>query len=142
MGKTDPWKEWDGTVSPKANFTSGTNEISGVVNTGISGAGITAADVALLSAINLNEAGKITNVGSGTWNYDFYGSAINSIPSGIAGDFATKRAKRDGGTFLVPQSDGSTKQETRTAITALEVQGAFGAHHVGQTLDDEQNINE
>ncbi|MCY4240504.1 MAG: hypothetical protein OXD36_02040 [Rhodobacter sp.] len=138
--KGEGWEEWNGLVSLKANWTSGTDEITGFVRTTTAGLSDEFNNTgATYLQIDLDDGGKVSGVGSGTWNSDFYGSAINTIPSGIAGDFKTERKASAGGTFFVPQSDGSTKREERTAKSALTLQGAFGAHHVGQSLDNEQD---
>ena len=140
-GASDPWSEWDGLVNLKANFSRGTSAISGSLTTGINDHDTDTS--VILGAIALENLviggnGKVSGVGSGTWEAGFYGSPINGAPNGIAGSFQTIRNARPGGTLVTPQPGGATLETEQAPIVGLTVQGAFGAHHVGQLEDDEQ----
>ena len=147
VAPTASWSEWDGTVALNANFSRGTSAISGSVNTGITythnNEDVTLAAIGL-GRHEIGQSGKVSGVGSGTWEAGFYGTPINGAPNGIAGSFRTERAadKRTGsevrnvGTEDVPRE--VTVPVDVVVSPALIVQGAFGAHHVGQIEDDEQ----
>jgi len=136
---TDPWSEWEGLVSLKANFSSGTAAISGALTTNIQD-GTTALGPIALGNHAIGSNGKVSGVGAGTWEAEFYGTPINSHPTGIAGSFRTERKKSvvtgtrettvEGVTVRVPVDIVQSE--------ALMVQGAFGAHIVGQNEDTQQ----
>ncbi|MCY4242824.1 MAG: hypothetical protein OXD36_13920 [Rhodobacter sp.] len=64
---------------------------------------------------------------SGTWEAQYYGSAIHGSPTGVAGEFVgTRRANPSGGTGLILHNQ-----------VAAEVRGAFGGHRVSQLPEDD-----
>jgi len=140
-GKNDPWREWDGTVELKANFTGNTNAISGTIHTGINDhdtdSSVEMVPIAL-DRLLLGQPGKVSGVGSGTWEAGFYGTPINGAPNGVAGSFRTERAARPAGTRVTPLPGGGTLETEQSAVVRAIVQGAFGAHHVGQLADTDQ----
>jgi len=143
VGATDPWSEWDGLVHLEANFSRGTSAISGTINTKIvDGKNSDNTDVMLdisLDDFAIGNSGKISGAGlGGTWEATFYGAEIDGKPNGIAGSFAGERAARAGGELRTPQPGGETLVTQQAARPAMTIQGAFGAHHVGQLEDDEQ----
>ena len=140
VGVSDPWLPWDGTVELKANFSRNTSAISGSIRTGIM-EGPDASRTELIATLGrhaIGQNGKVSGIGSGTWEASFYGTEINGTPNGIAGSFKTQRAAVPGGTKVTPQSDGSTLETVQQPVQGAVVEGAFGAHWVGQILDDEQ----
>jgi len=142
-GKNDKWNTWNGTVELKANFSRGTSKISGTLKTGIEDGTNSDGSVKTLSDINLNRltaggSGKVSGVGTGTWEAGFYGTTINGAPNGVAGSFKTEREKARPGGTIETENGGVTTVTLRPEIPAMIVQGAFGAHHVGQLEDRQQ----
>jgi len=135
------WKEWDGTVHLEANFAEG--NIQGEVTTGInipegeiigpqigkltlkktSIAAMSSGSAAIPVAPNIRGAAA-----SGTWKAEYFGSAVDGAPSGVAGSFASSRPEVTSGSGVV----------ITTHQTAAEIQGAFGAHNVGPLPEGDQ----
>ncbi len=139
------WEEWEGTVHLEANFAPQERQIEGTINipAGDDYGQIPAAHS--LGTINLKtasigsdasgDAGIAGGVGSGSgstgrWHADFYGTAINGAPNGVAGDFRTQRPEI---TRLDPDDNVVKSVQVKASI-----QGAFGAHNVGQLADTDQ----
>jgi len=124
----DSWEEWVGKVHLEANFAPEERNIEGEIIIPTSGYG-SIPDGHNLDTIRLQVAdidgsvnadarinGIAAGTGSGTWQADFYGTAINNAPNGVTGQFSTERSAVTGDN---PQ-------------TAAEIQGVFGAQNVGQ----------
>ena len=117
------WQEWAGTVNLKANFAPEEGLIRGTLKTGLGEqGGGSLEDINLgQTKIGASVSGDATVKGTastGTWNAGFYGTAVNGQPTGVAGSFAVNRT-------------GDEENE----ILKADVQGAFGAHNVGQIAD-------
>jgi len=141
------WIEWDGLVELKANFSRNTSSVSGSitgVQIGTDPNDNTAIflDPISLDKVTIGQSGKVSGVGSGTWEVGFYGTPINGAPNGIAGSFATSRAAQPERTRTTQISPGVTESTDLPAVTAIEIRGAFGAHHVGQLADDDQQSSD
>ena len=139
------WTEWEGTVVLEANFAPQERQIEGTVT--IPAADDTYGQIPAghnLGTINLKTASIGSNasgdaaiaggVGSGSgstgrWHANFYGTAINGSPNGVAGDFRTQRPKI---------TRRNSENQIVTDQTAASIQGAFGTHNVGQLPEDDQ----
>ena len=135
----DSWSEWDGTVELRANFAPGVRLINGTVSPreaddtpgaipAAHGLGTINLGSAAIGA-SVNGAATIGSAGSGTWQAEFFGSATNGQPTGVAGGFKTERDA----VAEVRSNDGSTV--ITAAIPGAVIQGAFGAHNVDVLLD-------
>ena len=132
------WKEWDGTVHLEANFAQG--NISGAIKTGIADGDLSlvtgdkglgtvslkSTDIAARSngtaTIPDRASDRVGAASTGTWEAEYYGSVIHGSPTGVAGEFASKR----------PQVTSTNGVVITTHQTAAEVRGAFGGHRVSQ----------
>ena len=138
----DDWHHWEGSIDLHAQFAPDVNLINGFVDTNITtdvpgGTAITAGNeirrVNLLRTkigASVDGEANIEGAGGGTWQAEFFGSATNGQPTGVAGGFRTVRETRGAGQLTTPRGDGSTFTTTVTARDGAIIQGAFGAHNV------------
>ena len=134
------WSEWEGTVLLEANFAPEERQISGRVNTGITtpddgtlNLGTITLKTAQIGSSASGDSVIAGGVGSGSgstgrWHASFYGTAINGSPNGVAGDFRSQR----------PQITRLVDDVPTTVQTKASIQGAFGAHNVGQLQETDQ----
>ena len=126
--------EWDGTVNLKANFAKDVRAVRGEIRTGLAAA--TGLDEITLeqAGIGANVRGDVSFDGrqvKGTWKAGFFGASVNGQPNGMAGDFSAGRPTIAAGTITTPRPGGGTFTQTQRAQTPATIDGAFGAHNVG-----------
>ena len=131
---TDPWYEWHGDVTLRADFAQGLveGEIDGLTDSRSTASGAFGTTGANVASITLEEtrigatargdSGVVTGgtlpdgvvrgniVTDGRWEAEFYGSVADGEPSGVAGGFEANR-------------------DAIGTLPGFVIEGAFGAHN-------------